>query len=95
MDGQVAESLKAQRLAALQALLEDQRQAFNRATVGRRLAVLFEKPGRHEGQIVGRSPYMQAVFADGPTSLIGAMAEVEIVGVGPNSLHGRVVSRAS
>ena len=41
-------------------------QAFNRATVGRRLAVLFEKPGRHEGQVIGRSPYMQAVFAEGP-----------------------------
>jgi tRNA-2-methylthio-N6-dimethylallyladenosine synthase len=92
MHGQVAEAVKAQRLAVLQALLEDQRQAFNRASIGRRLAVLFEKPGRHEGQIVGRSPYMQAVFAEAPQSLIGAMAEVEIVGVGPNSLHGRVVS---
>ncbi len=79
----------------LQALLEDQRQAFNRACVGRRLAVLFEKPGRHEGQVIGRSPYMQAVFAEGPPSLIGAIAEVEIVDLRPNSLHGRLVSPAS
>jgi len=95
MDGQVDEAVKAARLAALQALLEEQRQAFNRACVGRRLSVLFEKPGRHEGQAIGRSPYMQAVFAEGPASLIGAMAEVEIVGVGPNSLRGRIVSPAS
>ena len=95
MDGQVGEAVKAARLAVLQALLEEQRQAFNRACVGRRLAVLFEKPGRHPGQAIGRSPYMQAVFAEGPQSLIGAMAEVDIIGVGPNSLHGQVVSPAS
>ncbi len=95
MDGQVPETVKAQRLAALQTLLEDQRQAFNRASVGRRQSVLFEKPGRYEGQVVGRSPYMQAVYAEGPLTLVGAMTDVEIVGVGPNSLQGRLVSSAS
>jgi tRNA-2-methylthio-N6-dimethylallyladenosine synthase len=95
MDGQIDEAVKAARLAALQALLEEQRQAFNRACIGRRLVVLFEKPGRHTGQAIGRSPYMQAVFAQTPHALIGAMAEVDIVGVGPNSLHGRIVSPAS
>jgi tRNA-2-methylthio-N6-dimethylallyladenosine synthase len=95
MDGHIEEGVKAARLAALQALLEEQRQAFNGACVGRRLAVLFEKAGRREGQIVGRSPYMQGVFAEGPSSLIGALAEVEILGIGPNSLHGRIVSPAS
>jgi tRNA-2-methylthio-N6-dimethylallyladenosine synthase len=95
MDGQVAEDVKASRLATLQALLEDQRQTFNRASIGRRLDVLFEKSGRHEGQIIGRSPYMQAVFAEGPLSLVGHMAQVEIVGVRPNSLHGRIVSPTS
>jgi len=95
MEGQVDEAVKASRLAELQALLETQRQAFNRACVGRRLAVLFEKPGRREGQVIGRSPYMQAVFAEGPLALIGEMADVEIVGIGPNSLRGRIVSPAS
>jgi tRNA-2-methylthio-N6-dimethylallyladenosine synthase len=92
---QVDEATKALRLAQLQALIESQRQAFNRETVGRRLEVLFEKPGRREGQITGRSPYMQAVFAEGPLSLIGALTEVEIVGVEPHSLKGRIVSPAS
>ncbi len=95
MGSQIDEAVKIERLAALQALLEDRRQAFNQATVGRRLEVLFEKRGRHVGQVAGRSPYMQPVFAEGPTSLIGAMAEVEIVDVAPNSLRGRVVSPAS
>jgi tRNA-2-methylthio-N6-dimethylallyladenosine synthase len=95
MSGQIDEAAKARRLAALQALIEDQRQAFNRAAVGRRLEVLFEKPGRHDGQIIGRSPYMQAVFAEGPRSLIGALTEVEMVAAEPHSLRGRIVSPAS
>jgi tRNA-2-methylthio-N6-dimethylallyladenosine synthase len=93
--GQIDAATKEQRLARLQALIEEQLQAFNRATVGRRFEVLFEKPGRREGQVIGRSPYMQAVFADAPKSLIGVMAQVEIVGVEPHSLRGRVVSPAS
>jgi tRNA-2-methylthio-N6-dimethylallyladenosine synthase len=95
MSGQVDEATKAQRLAALQTLIEEQRQAFNQASVGRRLEVLFEKPGRREGQVGGRSPYMQAVFAEGPRSLIGALAEVEILAAEPHSLRGRIVSTAS
>ena len=93
--GQIDAATKAQRLARLQVLIEAQLQAFNRATVGRRFEVLFEKPGRREGQVIGRSPHMQAVFADGPRSLIGVMAEVEIIGLEPHSLRGRVVSPAS
>jgi tRNA-2-methylthio-N6-dimethylallyladenosine synthase len=95
MSGQIDEATKVRRLAALQELIEDGRQSFNRATVGRRLEILFEKPGRREGQVVGRSPYMQAVFAEGPRSLIGALAEVEILAAEPHSLRGRVVSTAS
>jgi tRNA-2-methylthio-N6-dimethylallyladenosine synthase len=95
MPGQIDEATKARRLAELQELIEEQRQAFNRASVGRRLEVLFEKPGRREGQVIGRSPTMQAVFAEGPQSLIGALTEVEIVAVEPHSLRGRIVSPAS
>jgi tRNA-2-methylthio-N6-dimethylallyladenosine synthase len=95
MPGQIDEATKARRLAELQELIEEQRQAFNRASVGRRLEVLFEKPGRRDGQVIGRSPYMQSVFAEGPQSLIGALTEVEIVAVEPHSLRGRIVSPAS
>ena len=95
MARQIDAATKERRLAVLQALIEDQRQAFNVAAVGRRLEVLFEKPGKREGQIVGRSPYMQAVFAEGPASLIGALRQVEILAVEAHSLRGRVVSMAS
>ncbi len=95
MSDQIDEATKARRLARLQELIEDQRQAFNRESVGRRLEVLFEKRGRREGQVIGRSPHMQSVFAEGPESLIGALAEVEIIAVEPHSLRGRVVSPAS
>jgi tRNA-2-methylthio-N6-dimethylallyladenosine synthase len=95
MSGQVDEGTKAQRLAVLLELIEDERQAFNRTKIGQRLEVLFEKPGRREGQVIGRSPYMQSVFAEGPPSMIGQLAEVEMIAAEPHSLRGRIVSPAS
>ncbi len=71
MPKQVAESVKDERLQEIQALLLEQQRAFAAGLVGRTLPVLFEKPGRHPGQIVGRSPYLHAVVAEGPASLIG------------------------
>ena len=91
MADQVAEPIKAERLARLQVLLEAQRQDFNRATIGRTFDVLFEKKGRHPGQIAGKSPWLQAVQVDGPEALIGAARLVEITAVGPNSLFGRLL----
>ncbi|WP_084679300.1 tRNA (N6-isopentenyl adenosine(37)-C2)-methylthiotransferase MiaB [Methylocystis sp. ATCC 49242] len=90
-DDQIDEEAKRERLAALQALLEEQRQAFNTATVGREIDVLFEKPGRHEGQIAGKSPYMQAVHVEGDPEMIGKVARVAIVAAGSNSLAGRLL----
>ena len=95
MSGQIDEDTKARRLAVLQDLIEDQRQTFNLASVGQRVEVLFEKPGRREGQVIGRSPYMQSVFAEGPPSMIGQLAEVEMIAIEPRSLRGRIVSPAS
>jgi tRNA-2-methylthio-N6-dimethylallyladenosine synthase len=95
MEGQVGERVKVQRLAELQALLERQRQAFSQSCVGRRFEVLFEKPGRRPGQVAGRTPYMQAVFAEGEACWLGEFAEVEILGVESNSLRGQIVSLPS
>jgi tRNA-2-methylthio-N6-dimethylallyladenosine synthase len=58
---QLPEALKAERLSKLQALLNAHQQAFNEKTVGRTFEVLFERAGKYRGQIVGKSPYMQAV----------------------------------
>jgi tRNA-2-methylthio-N6-dimethylallyladenosine synthase len=88
LPGQVDEAVKDERLARLLALLEDQQRAFNAAQVGRTLDVLFEREGRHDGQILGRSPYLQAVHVEGPQSLIGQVAPVRIGAAAMNSLTG-------
>ena len=94
LDGQVPEPVKAERLARLQDLLETQRQAFNRGTVGRTVDVLLEKPGRHPGQVAGKSPYLQPVQIEGDTSLVGEVVPVRIARAGSNSLFGERVGRA-
>ena len=91
-DDQVDEDDKIERLARLQAAIDRHQDAFNRACVGRTLDVLFEKPGRLPGQIVGRSPYLQPVQVMAPSSLIGEIAAVGITGVGSNSLFGTLAS---
>jgi tRNA-2-methylthio-N6-dimethylallyladenosine synthase len=85
---QVPGPVKAERLAELQALLQQQQRAFSAAAVGATLPVLFEKPGRHDGQLVGRSPYLQPVHANAAPDLIGKIVPVRIVGAQPNSLSG-------
>jgi tRNA-2-methylthio-N6-dimethylallyladenosine synthase len=94
MARQVDEAVKAERLARLQALLDQQQMAFNASTVGRTLPVLFERKGRHPGQIVGRSPYLQGVHAEGPESLIGQIATVTIGGSSKQSLSARLAAHA-
>lgn len=88
MRGQLKDDVKTERLAALQALLESQAMAFNRATVGRRTEVLLERPGRHEGQLIGRSPWLQAVHVSAAGLAVGDMATVEITACHPHSLAG-------
>ena len=59
--------------------------------VGRTLPVLIEKPGRLAGQMVGRSPYLNAVHMAAPAGLAGRIVEVRIVGTETNSLAGALV----
>jgi tRNA-2-methylthio-N6-dimethylallyladenosine synthase len=95
MPRQVPDDVKSERLQRLQALLERQQKAFNGATVGRSVPVLFERPGRRAGQIAGRSPYLQAVHAEGPQHLIGQIVPVRIIEAGPNSLGASVELEAA
>jgi tRNA-2-methylthio-N6-dimethylallyladenosine synthase len=88
MDDQVDEPTKSERLQRLQALVDDHQAKFNRGCLGRTISVLFEKPGRHNGQIVGRSPYLQPVQIDALPSLIGKIADVTITDIASNSLFG-------
>jgi tRNA-2-methylthio-N6-dimethylallyladenosine synthase len=85
-----------ERLQILQARLEHHRQAFNSSMVGRVVDVLFERPGRHPGQMAGKSPYLHAVQVDAPDGIaIGEIRAVEITGLSTNSLFGRLVGDAS
>ena len=92
LEDRVAEAVKSERLAMLQALLNEQQTAFNRATVGRELPVLLERRGRKPGQLVGRSPYMQAVHLEAPETLLGSLRRVRIAEAQPNSLAGRLAA---
>ncbi len=92
---QVPEPVKSERLAALQTLLDSQRHAFNAATVGKTTDVLFERDGRHPGQIVGKTPWLQAVQVDAPRALIGEVAPVTITSRGSNSLFGSLVESSA
>ena len=85
---QVTEQVKSERLAALQLLLARQQREFNESCVGRVLPVLFEKPGRHEGQLVGRTPYLQSVHVAAAADRIGEIVPALISGASANSLSG-------
>ena len=95
LEDQVPESVKDERLQRLQAMLNGQQQDFNRATIGKTLPVLLEKPGRRPGQLVGRSPYLQAVHLQAGPERIGEIVEVAIDGVGQFSLSGTLVQSDS
>jgi len=91
LGGQVEEHVKSERLTALQALLNKQQLAFNTTHLGAHLPVLLERKGRKPGQLVGKSPYLQAVHTDAPDHMIGQIAKVKIDQVNTNSLSGQLV----
>ncbi|MBP7670535.1 MAG: tRNA (N6-isopentenyl adenosine(37)-C2)-methylthiotransferase MiaB [Ferrovibrio sp.] len=86
LPNQVAESVKDERLQALQELLREQQAGFNAAMAGRRVQVLLDRVGKKPGQLLGRSPYMQSVVIEAPSAGIGQMLEVEITAGYLNSL---------
>ncbi len=83
---QVPEEEKDRRIYALQALLREQQTAFNAQCAGLIIPVLVTGPGRHEGQIGGRSPWLQPVHAIGPVSLTGTVVEMKVTAAHTNSL---------
>ena len=94
MSDQVDETVKRDRLARLGDCVERQRHAFNAAMVGRTVPVFFEKQGRHPGQLVGKSPFMQPVHVEAPVALIGAVSDVVVDSASANSLFGRMADDA-
>lgn len=87
MDGQVEEAVKTERLARLQALLNEQQQAFNAGCVGKTIDVLIEKPGRDADQWIARSPWLQSVIVPASLGQIGDVCRVQVNEAHANSLH--------
>ena len=80
-----------ERLQRLQALITRQQTAIQDAMVGRTVRVLFEKPGRLEGQMVGKSEYLHAVHVSDADVAVGTLADVRIISSGRNSLAGTLI----
>jgi tRNA-2-methylthio-N6-dimethylallyladenosine synthase len=91
---QIAEPVKSERIHRVQAAIDRNAAAFNSGCVGRTLDALFEKPGRHPGQLCGRTPYLQPVQVMGSKALIGQIAAVTITEVSSNSLFGTLAREA-
>ncbi|HYM03323.1 MAG TPA: tRNA (N6-isopentenyl adenosine(37)-C2)-methylthiotransferase MiaB [Stellaceae bacterium] len=87
---QVPDAVKTERLTQLQKLLNAQQRAFNAATVGRIMPVLFEKAGRRTGQLGGRTPYSQAVHVPAPARLLGEVVAVRLTATAAFSLAGEL-----
>ena len=89
---QVPEAMKSERLQRLQALLNEQQLAFNEAMADRVVPVLFDRRGKKPGQLVGRSPWLQATHIDldpvRADALFGAVSDVRVARGAPNGLVG-------
>jgi len=88
---EVPEDVKSERLARLQALLTTQQRSFQESMVGKTMPVLFEKTGRKDGQLIGKSPYLQAVHVTAPLEFIGTIKDVKIQASVTNSLSGELL----
>ncbi len=85
---EVPAEARAERLQRLQTLLAAQQRAHLEGMVGRTLPILLEKPGREPGQIVGRTPYLNAVHLEAGTEGPGQVVPVRILEAHANSLAG-------
>lgn len=92
MGGIVPEHVKDARLQELQAILMDQQRNYNAAHVGKTLPVLFDRHGHKEGQLLGKTPYMQSVYVDAPERLFGATFDVVIDAAFQNGMSGTIVT---
>ena len=89
---QVPENVKVARLTALQALIGQQAQAFNASKAGTIVPVLFTESGRKPGQVLGKTPWLQSVYAEGNPRLVGHVVDVRLTAAYANSLSGEIVT---
>ena len=96
-DAQIPDIIKSERLSMLQQLLSEQQHSFNKQQQGKTLPILFEKLGRYQGQIVGRSPYLQPVHVsvnESGESLIGQTYHCYINDIKAHSLFGTIINNS-
>ena len=95
MADQIAMEIMDERLQRLQAQIVADQTAFNRNTVGKTCDVLLERPGKFDGQLIGKSPWLQSVHVLAPDLSIGNIVSVQITDSGPLSLKGEPTMRAA
>ena len=93
MKQQISEVIKTERLKIVQDILNEQQKEFNKSFIGEYLEVLFEKFGRKDCQIVGKSPYLQSVYIDNADFKIGDVANLKIITASKNSMEGKLIKK--
>jgi len=88
---QIAEDVKDARLYELQALLAKQQGEFNASSIGKNTKVLVTNKGKREGQVFGKSPFLQSVFVSGGEELVGKIIEIKVTGAGQQSIVGEPI----
>ncbi len=91
LKGQVAENIKEERLSELQSILNEQQFNFNRRFIGKSFDVLLERVGKKDNQLVGKSPYMQAIHVITKNYKIGDIVNINILSADKNSLEGKCI----
>ena len=94
MEDQIPREIMDDRLQRLQARINENQLAFNRSKVGIDTQILIERVGRHQGQMIGKTPWLQSVHVDTPAKP-GDLLDVTLVSAGPNSMTGAARSKVA
>ena len=94
MEDQIPREIMDDRLRRLQAKITENQLAFNRSKIGVDTQILIERKGRHDGQMIGRSPWLQSVHVE-TNSKPGEIVDVTLVAAGPNSMTGAVLQKVA
>lgn len=92
MQGLVRDDIASERLARLQGLLNEQQKAFNHQSVGLTMPVLFDRKGKRDGQLQGRTPFNQSLYVQANERLFNTIADVKVTEAFDNSLTGDIVT---
>jgi tRNA-2-methylthio-N6-dimethylallyladenosine synthase len=94
MEDQIPDPIKEDRLARLHERIEAHQLAFNAGTVGLNTQILIERRGRLEGQMIGRSPWLQSVHVK-TDAAPGDLVDVTLIAAGPRSMTGAMLRKAA